>query len=305
VRVTAEKLVGGEVVAFMRDATAFVRSRNRDVTGAQALVRDIRALIDGGTPIVNLRGYLQVKPRRVLLSKIAEIAGYRFAYDLLVTETGWDSFAQERRRRGNHQELSEDDLRVWFEGLNAGTWTFHPAELREDADAARRASERREKLQREFTVELVPRGCWGRNLRSLLTEEAWEELRGRWAKRAGNACEICLGKGGKWPVEIHEEWQYDDHAHVQHLQGLIALCPDCHELKHWGRTKNISPGARLEAVARLKRFRLFTTEEAEQFLADAERRVRQRSEHEWRVDLSWLSTEGCVPLQHPRVVEDA
>jgi len=53
-------------------------------------------------------------------------------------------------------------------------------------------------------------------------------------KKAENLCETCGGCGPQYPVECHEIWNYDDTRLIQKLDGLIALCPDCHEVKHIG-----------------------------------------------------------------------
>jgi hypothetical protein len=82
-----------------------------------------------------------------------------------------------------------------------------------------------------LSIELVPATSWFDNLRSLLPPAEWDALRKATSQAAGHRCEICGGRGPKWPVECHERWQYDDATHVQTLTGLIALCPECHRVK--------------------------------------------------------------------------
>ena len=74
-----------------------------------------------------------------------------------------------------------------------------------------------------LTVELVPRGQWGANLRSELPKKDWDRLRREQYKKAGYVCEICGGKGSRHPVECHEIWHYDEDTNTQRLDGLIAL----------------------------------------------------------------------------------
>lgn len=62
----------------------------------------------------------------------------------------------------------------------------------------------------------------------------WDRLRRQVAAEAGGRCEICGGRGRRWPVECHEVWHYDDDRHVQRLERLVALCPACHKVKHAG-----------------------------------------------------------------------
>src|SRR5207302_1396445 len=90
------------------------------------------------------------------------------------------------------------------------TFTLHPGETR-------------------LTVELVPSSCWYTNVRSHVPKTVWDRLRRQVAAEAGNRCEICGGRGRRWPVECHEVWEYDDDEKIQRLQRLVALCPACHE----------------------------------------------------------------------------
>jgi 5-methylcytosine-specific restriction endonuclease McrA len=90
-----------------------------------------------------------------------------------------------------------------------------------------------------LTIELVPKTSWCKNLRNELTQEDWDVLRKEAYRRAGYECEICGGRGEKWPVECHERWEYDDAANVQSLSGLVALCPKCHRVKHIGRVERM------------------------------------------------------------------
>ena len=84
------------------------------------------------------------------------------------------------------------------------------------------------------TVELVPSTCWYTNVRSKVSKVWWDRLRRRVAAEAGSRCEICGGRGRRWPVECHEVWHYDDDRKIQRLERLAALCPACHEVKHAG-----------------------------------------------------------------------
>ncbi|NLZ72776.1 MAG: HNH endonuclease [Bacteroidales bacterium] len=92
-----------------------------------------------------------------------------------------------------------------------------------------------------LTIELVPYSNWAFNLRSILTEEQWGIVRRAKYKEANYRCEICGNQTSKYfndikhPVECHEIWKYDDINKIQSLDGLIALCHDCHRAKHIGK----------------------------------------------------------------------
>jgi hypothetical protein len=90
------------------------------------------------------------------------------------------------------------------------------------------------RVQTRLTVELVPSTCWYTNVRSNVSKAVCDRLRRRVAAQTGNRCEICGGRGRRWPVECHEVWHYDDEVKVQRLERLAALCPACHEVKHAG-----------------------------------------------------------------------
>src|SRR5574337_1863360 len=95
----------------------------------------------------------------------------------------------------------------------------------------------------KLTIELVPQTSWMNNVRAVLTTKRWDILRGIVADQAWNVCEICGGVGPKHPVECHEIWEYDEKNRTQKLAGMIALCPDCHMVKHFGFARVGSPAS--------------------------------------------------------------
>jgi hypothetical protein len=141
-----------------------------------------------------------------------------------------------------------------------------------------------------LTVELVPSTCWFSNLRSELSKDEWDRLRRPVFERAANRCEICGGRGREHPVECHEVWEYDDAQHVQRLAGLVALCPACHEAKHMGYASGVGRGG--QARAHLARVNGWSMEDVELYLEMQFEQWSRRSQHEWSLDLSWLSGFG-------------
>lgn len=85
-----------------------------------------------------------------------------------------------------------------------------------------------------LSIELVPKTAWYKNLRAELTKDEWENVKRKTFIMANYVCEICGGRGSAHPVECHEVWKYDIDAKVQTLVRTIALCPACHEVKHFG-----------------------------------------------------------------------
>jgi len=91
-----------------------------------------------------------------------------------------------------------------------------------------------------LAIELVPSTAWYANLRKMLEKDVWDRLRRSVYEKAGHRCEICGGVGPKHPVECHEVWSWT-HRKVtnsshggQRLERVMALCPACHEVKHFG-----------------------------------------------------------------------
>jgi len=141
-----------------------------------------------------------------------------------------------------------------------------------------------------LTVELVPRSAWFKNVRSHVSKEEWERLKRATFGRAGHRCEVCGGRGARWPVECHEVFAYDDEQRVQRLVRLVALCPACHEVKHIGLAG--VRGRRREAVAHLARVNGWSHADAELYLEVCFETWHRRSCHEWRLDLSYLEQFG-------------
>ena len=101
-------------------------------------------------------------------------------------------------------------------------------------------------MEPKLSVELVPSNQWGSNLRSALKRSQWDRLRRACYERAGHVCEICgetgFQQGRDRAVECHEIWSYDDVNRVQKLDGVISLCPRCHQVKHLGRSLKVGAG---------------------------------------------------------------
>lgn len=166
--------------------------------------------------------------------------------------------------------------------------------MADNSDSAEGRSEPR------LTVELVPTTSWGANLRALMPRFDWDKLRHQVALKAENCCEICGRQGRRHAVECHEVWDYDDETHVQRLVRLIALCPACHQVKHFGSTS--MRGQSRAALAQLARVNHWTYEEAERHVTCALDVWRRRSTHEWALDLRALRTDGIEPPPETRSV---
>lgn len=117
----------------------------------------------------------------------------------------------------------------------------------------------------KLKIELVPRPCWGNNLREQLTDFEWDIIRHVVYARAGGACQICDTKSTK--LHAHESWEYDEARKTQKLVGLIGICVRCHEVKHYGRSEVVGRGP--EAKAWFCKVNGITEEDAAMFIASA------------------------------------
>ena len=87
----------------------------------------------------------------------------------------------------------------------------------------------------KLNFELVPDGCWGSNLRAILSKAQWDFLRKDAYARAGGKCMICGRTANR--LEAHERWSYNAEKGVQKLEDVLAVCHDCHSVIHIGRTQ--------------------------------------------------------------------
>jgi len=144
-------------------------------------------------------------------------------------------------------------------------------------------------------LDLVPQSSFFQNLRSELRPRDWDILRRAAYQAAGNVCEICGGRGRRHPVEAHEVWDYDAAGAVQRLAGIIALCPDCHMVKHFGLAQ--LRGQENKARKHLAKINGWTKQEVDNHIHESFIEWHERSATVWELDLSWLVDKGISPRQ--------
>ena len=136
---------------------------------------------------------------------------------------------------------------------------------------------------------LVPSPLWGKNLRALLLPQQWDEVRRAAYGRAGYRCIVCGGRGPEWPVEADEAWSYDDERLIHKLVGVVALCPDCHAVRHWGHSELHGKGE--AAFAKLMAVNRWTEDQAGAAVDEAFEVWSRRSEQTWTSDYGWVARE--------------
>lgn len=139
----------------------------------------------------------------------------------------------------------------------------------------------------KLEIELVPSTCWFSNLRSELSTKDWGTIKHLTFTKANYVCEICSGKGHRHPVECHEIWDYDDLNHIQTLKGTIALCPNCHMVKHMGL--QIHLGRFDKAFKHFRKINNLSVKDANDYIHNAFKIHHERSKYDWDLDVSWLT----------------
>jgi hypothetical protein len=138
----------------------------------------------------------------------------------------------------------------------------------------------------KLTIEMVPRSCWYSNVRSEVSRIQWDVLRRRIYTLAHHVCEICGGVGPRHPVECHEVWDYNEATGIQKLIKMVALCPACHEVKHYGLAQVRGRGQ--EAIDHLANINDWSESEAAMYAHGAMDRWYRQSDLEWTLDITYL-----------------
>jgi hypothetical protein len=191
------------------------------------------------------------------------------------------------------------DSRPEPRGLNRLVRTGWRRAARAQASVARAPARAETLLAGRLTVELVPKTSWCADVRELVDEATWERIQRQSQREAGERCEVCGGRGPQHPVECHELWRYEDQVRVQALLRMIALCPDCHQVKHIGFAS--VHGRSVQARTHLARVNGWTLAQTDAHIHEAFRVWAQRSQGPWTLDLEGLRLY-LPPVEHARVV---
>ena len=141
------------------------------------------------------------------------------------------------------------------------------------------------KQKLELIVELVPSTSWYNNMRKAVSKADWDKIRKGIYKQHNHKCGICQSHSR---LNCHEIWQYDDQQHIQTLTGFIALCDWCHHVKHIGLAGILAKKGELDYEQVIQHFMRVNDCDRETFLnhrAEAFAQWRERSQHEWQVEL--------------------
>lgn len=138
----------------------------------------------------------------------------------------------------------------------------------------------------KLNIELVPKTAWFKNLRNLVGNTRWDEIRKEVYKEYNYQCGIC---GTKGKISCHEIWEYEDVNKIQTLIGYLALCDDCHNIKHIGLSKIRAGRGELNLSLLIKHFMKVNNCSLDDFnkhCEEAFRIWRERSHFKWKLNLS-------------------
>lgn len=137
----------------------------------------------------------------------------------------------------------------------------------------------------KLKIELVPSTSWYDNLRKYISKENWDKIRKKVYANYGYKCGICNEEGR---LNCHEIWEYDDKKYIQRLVGFIALCDMCHHVKHIGLAGILANAGKLDYEKVVEHFIKVNNCNRDTFEKHKEKAFddwRERSSHEWHVDL--------------------
>ena len=141
---------------------------------------------------------------------------------------------------------------------------------------------------------MIPQSSWGKNLRAVLEAEDWKRVRQQAYDVAGRRCIVCGGRSTKWPVEADEAWNYDDARNLQTLKGVIALCPSCHLVRHWGHAT--VTGQAEVAIEQMMRVNGWSRKQAKMAGYEGTRLWEKRSRQQWHIDYSWVTRTHGIEI---------
>jgi len=136
-------------------------------------------------------------------------------------------------------------------------------------------------------IELIPSTAWGLNVREVLTQNSWDEIRKFYYKKSHYSCDICNRKVKK--LEAHEKWDFldGDQGHkIIKLVGIYSLCKPCHMVKHFGLSSKM--GKTNFCKEHLKRVNNWSTNQVVKHINESFKLFEERSKFDYVLDLSYL-----------------
>ena len=144
----------------------------------------------------------------------------------------------------------------------------------------------------DLFVDLIPKSCWFKNVRTSVARKDWDILRKHIYSRVNYICECCGidTKNNKIQLEAHERWHYNKTDKIQKLVRLIALCKNCHISTHIGFADIC--GVYNKAFNHLKKVRNDNSEDCNLHVEKAYKLWDERNQYKWELDISLIIDNG-------------
>jgi hypothetical protein len=142
-------------------------------------------------------------------------------------------------------------------------------------------------------IYFAPKSCWCRNIRYAIDPNDRERVETFVFTRAKHRCELCKKcTSDHSSLELQARWEYDtsDNSHVQRLARLMAICSECHDVTHFG--KSSMNGKKDQALHHLKTVNRMNDTEVKEHVDASFQKRRDMDSHTWQIDLSLLTKNG-------------
>lgn len=144
----------------------------------------------------------------------------------------------------------------------------------------------------KIKIQLIPKTCYGKNLRSVLPSHKWQQLSRLVRSNSNGVCEICgMQVSSISEMDAHEVWAFEKRKnkkgkikYVQRLVKIQASCKLCHKAAHIGHS---SYGDDYERV--VDHYLCVNGCKYSKFVKKQRRAYQKflkRSEHKWKLDIN-------------------
>lgn len=96
-------------------------------------------------------------------------------------------------------------------------------------------------------------------------------------------------------------WEYDDKKRIQKLIRMIALCPNCHQVKHIGLSE--MRGQLAECLEHLAKVNNWTLGQANNYAREQMELWRERSEFYYEIDIDFLKRQFGIDVENKKSEE--
>lgn len=101
-------------------------------------------------------------------------------------------------------------------------------------------------MRLKLEIQPIPISSWGISLASRLPQKEWDEIRHENYRDADYTCVICGATNRT--LNCHEVWKFDDRRRIQRLVELECCCNLCHDVHHFGRSKETKSKAYVDRL---------------------------------------------------------